>query len=94
MRISSLASILRWSCAAAVKTPVICLFGATDHIFWRPRTDDIIQFWAGNYQPMPQRNELDRNKRYLSVIPAEDVIAATEKMLPQNVQTDIRDVSL
>ena len=37
---------------------------------------------------------LYRNKRYLSVIPAEDVIAATEKMLPQNVQTDIRDVSL
>lgn len=80
--------------AAAVKTPVICLFGATDHIFWRPWTDDIIQFWAGNYQPMPKRNELDRNKRYLSVIPAEDVIAATEKMLPQNVQTDIRDVPL
>ncbi|HHL2825693.1 TPA: lipopolysaccharide core heptosyltransferase RfaQ [Citrobacter murliniae] len=81
--------------AAAVKTPVICLFGATDHVFWRPWTDDIIQFWAGNYQSMPKRSELDRNKKYLSVIPAEDVIAAMEKMLPQqNVQTDIRDVPL
>lgn len=80
--------------AAAVKTPVICLFGATDHIFWRPWTDNIIQFWAGDYQPMPNRYELDRNKRYLSVIPAEDVIAATEKMLPHNVQPNDRDVPL
>lgn len=69
--------------AAAVKTPVICLFGATDHVFWRPWTDNIIQFWAGNYQAMPPRSQLDRNKKYLSVIPAADVIAATEKMLPQ-----------
>lgn len=68
--------------AAAVHTPVICLFGATDHIFWRPWTDDIIQFWAGNYQTMPPRSQLDRNKKYLSVIPAEDVIEATKKMLP------------
>ena len=22
--------------AAAVKTPIVCLFGATNHIFWRP----------------------------------------------------------
>lgn len=36
--------------AAAVKTPVISLFGATDHVFWRPWTENIIQFWAGNYQ--------------------------------------------
>ncbi|WP_348251185.1 glycosyltransferase family 9 protein, partial [Salmonella enterica] len=66
--------------AAAVKTPVICLSGATDHVFWRSWTDDIIQFWAGNYQSMPERHGLDGNKKYLSVIPAEDVIAATEKM--------------
>ncbi|WLI78147.1 lipopolysaccharide core heptosyltransferase RfaQ [Kosakonia sp. H02] len=69
--------------AAAVKTPIICLFGATDHVFWRPWSNDIIQFWAGNYQTMPARRDLDRNKKYMSVIPAEDVIAATEKMLPQ-----------
>lgn len=48
--------------AAAVKTPVISLFGATDHVFWRPWTENIIQFWAGNYQKMPTRHELDRNK--------------------------------
>jgi lipopolysaccharide heptosyltransferase III, putative len=72
--------------AAAVKTPVVSLFGATDHVFWRPWTDNIIQFWAGDYQAMPERHELDRNKKYMSVIPAEDVIAATEKMLPQIAQ--------
>lgn len=69
--------------AAAVNTPVICLFGATDHIFWRPWTDKIIQFWAGNYETMPPRSQLDRNKKYLSVIPATDVIEATKKMLPE-----------
>lgn len=68
--------------AAAVKTPIICLFGATDHVFWRPWSDNAIQFWAGNYQAMPKRAELDRNKKYLSVIPAADVIQATETLLP------------
>ncbi|AFJ48933.1 lipopolysaccharide core heptosyltransferase RfaQ [Shimwellia blattae] len=68
--------------AAAVHTPIISLFGATDHVFWRPWSDNQIQFWAGDYQPMPPRAERDRNKKYLSVIPAQDVIAATEKMLP------------
>ena len=35
---------------------------------------------------MPKRSELDRDKKYMSVIPAEDVITATEKMLPQDAQ--------
>lgn len=68
--------------AAAVKTPLICLFGATNHIFWRPWSNNMIQFWAGDYQPMPPREQRDRNKMYLAVIPAEDVIAAIDKMLP------------
>lgn len=68
--------------AAAVNTPIICLFGATDHIFWRPWSERIIQFWAGDYQPMPPRAQRDRNKRYLSVIPPEDVIAAIDTILP------------
>ena len=33
--------------AAAVNTPLISLFGATDHIFWRPWSNNMIQFWAG-----------------------------------------------
>lgn len=32
--------------AAAVNTPLISLFGATDHIFWRPWSNNMIQFWA------------------------------------------------
>ena len=67
--------------AAAVRTPLICLFGATDHVFWRPWSDNMIQFWAGDYRPMPTREQLDRNEMYLSVIPAEDVIAAVDKMM-------------
>ncbi|HAU5608504.1 lipopolysaccharide core heptosyltransferase RfaQ [Citrobacter koseri] len=68
--------------AAAVDTPLICLFGATDHIFWRPWSKNMIQFWAGDYRPMPPREQRDRNEMYLSVIPAEDIIAAVDKLLP------------
>ncbi|UNH27248.1 lipopolysaccharide core heptosyltransferase RfaQ [Moellerella wisconsensis] len=75
--------------AAAVNTPIICLFGATDHIFWRPWSDNVIQFWAGDYESMPPRSERDRTKRYLSIIPASDVIAATEKMLPMNIESEL-----
>ncbi|WP_419879824.1 lipopolysaccharide core heptosyltransferase RfaQ [Citrobacter braakii] len=68
--------------AAAVDTPLICLFGATDHNFWRPWSKQMIQFWAGDYRPMPPREQRDRNEMYLSVIPADDVIAAIDKLLP------------
>ena len=73
--------------AAAVNTPIVCLFGATNHIFWRPWTDNAVQFWAGDYEAMPPRDELDRNKKYLSIIPASDVIKATEKLLPMNIRS-------
>ncbi len=71
--------------AAAVSTPIICLFGATNHHFWRPWNDNVVQFWAGDYEAMPTRDELNRDKKYLSVIPASDVIKATEKILPMNI---------
>ncbi len=67
--------------SAALKTPIICLFGATDHRFWRPWSDNFIMFWAGDYQPMPKREDLDRHHKYLSCIPASEVIEATEKLL-------------
>ncbi|MCW2257065.1 heptosyltransferase-3 [Providencia alcalifaciens] len=73
--------------AAAVKTPIVCLFGATNNVFWRPWSDNVEQFWAGDYEPMPPREELDRNKKYLSIIPASDVIKATEKVLPMNIRS-------
>ncbi|UBX44909.1 lipopolysaccharide core heptosyltransferase RfaQ [Citrobacter werkmanii] len=71
--------------AAAVDTPLICLFGATDHNFWRPWSKQMIQFWAGDYRPMPPREQRDRNEMYLSVIPADDVIAAIDKLLPSRL---------
>ncbi len=73
--------------AAAVNTPIVCLFGATNNVFWRPWTDNAVQFWAGDYEAMPPREELDRNKKYLSIIPASDVIKATEKILPMNIRS-------
>ncbi|MEH5099206.1 lipopolysaccharide core heptosyltransferase RfaQ [Atlantibacter hermannii] len=69
--------------AAAVDTPLICLFGATDHNFWRPWSKRMIQFWAGDYRPMPAREQRDRNEMYLSVIPASDVIAAIDTLLQE-----------
>ncbi|MFP1497130.1 glycosyltransferase family 9 protein [Escherichia coli] len=46
--------------AAAVNTPLISLFGATDHIFWRPWSNNMIQFWA-DPREMPTRDQRDRN---------------------------------
>lgn len=70
--------------AAALNTPLVCLFGATDHRFWRPWSDNSVVIWAGNYQPMPSRRHLDRNKKYLFCIPAQDVIQAVDALLPHD----------
>lgn len=67
--------------AAAVDTPLVSLFGATDHRFWRPWSQKMIQFWAGDYRAMPPREQRDRNEMYLSAIPAGDVITAVDKLL-------------
>ncbi|MEI7124826.1 lipopolysaccharide core heptosyltransferase RfaQ [Pectobacterium versatile] len=67
--------------AAALNTPLVCLFGPTDHKKWRPWTDHSIVIWAGDYQPMPERKYLDRNQKYLSCIPAQDVIQAVNCLL-------------
>ncbi|AOR61072.1 lipopolysaccharide core heptosyltransferase RfaQ [Pectobacterium parmentieri] len=67
--------------AAALNTPLVCLFGPTDHKKWRPWSDNSIVIWAGDYQPMPERKELDRNQKYLSCIPAQDVIHAVSGLL-------------
>lgn len=69
--------------AAAVDTPLVSLFGATDHRFWRPWSQKMVQFWAGDYRPMPGREQRDRNEMYLSAIPASDVIAAVDKLLAE-----------
>ncbi|KAA8997299.1 lipopolysaccharide core heptosyltransferase RfaQ [Affinibrenneria salicis] len=67
--------------AAALNTPLVCLFGPTNHKQWRPRSDNSTLIWAGDYQAMPERQDLDRHKKYLSCIPAGDVIQAAEALL-------------
>ncbi|MBA0218983.1 lipopolysaccharide core heptosyltransferase RfaQ [Pectobacterium brasiliense] len=67
--------------AAALDTPVVCLFGPTDHKKWRPWSDNSIVIWAGDYHPMPERKNLDRNQKYLSCIPAQEVIQAVNSLL-------------
>ncbi|MFP3029232.1 MAG: lipopolysaccharide core heptosyltransferase RfaQ [Arsenophonus sp.] len=71
--------------AAALETPIICLFGATDHQYWKPWSKNVIQIWAGNYEKMPKWHERDSNKKYLSIIPVKDVITAIKKMLPMDI---------
>ncbi|RLM28307.1 lipopolysaccharide core heptosyltransferase RfaQ [Brenneria salicis ATCC 15712 = DSM 30166] len=72
--------------AAALETPLVCLFGATNHQFWRPWSDNKILIWAGNYQTVPQRSEIDRKYKYLSCIPAKDVTKAALTMLSENTK--------
>lgn len=67
--------------AAALNTPVVCLFGPTDHRKWRPWSINHIVLWAGDYQAMPERRYLDREKKYLSCIPVLDVIQAADRLL-------------
>lgn len=79
--------------AAALETPIVCLFGATDHQFWRPWSDNKIIIWAGDYQTMPQRSDLDRQYKYLSCIPAKDVTKAAMKMLSKNMATSQPEIN-
>ncbi|KFX02778.1 lipopolysaccharide core heptosyltransferase RfaQ [Pectobacterium betavasculorum] len=67
--------------AAALDTPLVCLFGPTDHKKWRPWSDNSVVLWAGDYEPMPERKNLNRNQKYLSCIPAQDVIQAVNSLL-------------
>ncbi|EEB1617049.1 putative lipopolysaccharide heptosyltransferase III [Salmonella enterica subsp. enterica serovar Enteritidis] len=67
--------------AAALGTPQVCLFGATNHQQWRPWSNKAMLIWAGNYYPMPARKDLDRSNKYLSWIPPEAVIEAINIIL-------------
>lgn len=67
--------------AAALGTPQVCLFGATNYKQWRPWSDNAVLIWAGDYHPMPSRDELDRSKKYLTWIPEQAVIDAIDRVL-------------
>ncbi|HGY5077681.1 TPA: lipopolysaccharide core heptosyltransferase RfaQ [Citrobacter gillenii] len=67
--------------AAALGTPQVCLFGATNYQQWRPWSDKAVLIWAGDYHPMPSRDELDRSKKYLTWVPEQAVIDAIDMVL-------------
>lgn len=67
--------------SGALDKPIICLFGATNHHFWRPWNNKYRMVWAGEYQKMPTRDQLNRNYRYLSCIPSQVVINQIESAL-------------
>lgn len=67
--------------AAALGTPQVCLFGATNYEQWKPWSDKAAVIWAGHYHTMPSRSDLDRSKKYLTWIPTQAVIDAIETVL-------------
>lgn len=67
--------------AAALETPQVCLFGATNHQQWRPWSNKATLIWAGDYHTMPARQDLDRSKKYLTWIPEHIVIEAVDTVL-------------
>ncbi|HGY3368838.1 lipopolysaccharide core heptosyltransferase RfaQ [Citrobacter freundii] len=70
--------------AAALRTPQVCLFGATNYQQWKPWSDKAVLIWAGEYHPMPSRDELDRSKKYLTWIPEQAVVDAIDMVLHDN----------
>lgn len=69
--------------AAALKTPMVALFGPTKLIFWSPwqATGRIIK--ASDYGDQPNPDDVDTraDDRYLGAIPADVVIAAARSYL-------------
>lgn len=76
--------------AAALDTPQVCLFGATNYQQWRPWSKKATLLWAGSYHEMPVRDELDRSGQYLTWIPAEAVISAVNEKL-QDIKLNQQD---
>lgn len=70
--------------AAALKTPLVALFGPSKRVFWSPwqAIGDVI--WAGDYCELPDPDDIDTHtsERYLDAIPVQPVIDAARKRLP------------
>ncbi|MEQ9889279.1 lipopolysaccharide core heptosyltransferase RfaQ [Pectobacterium zantedeschiae] len=76
--------------AAALNTPLVCLFGPTDYKLWRPWCERYKQIWAGEYQQMPAKQSYDQTVKYLSCIPAQAVIQASEHMLQETQEENTK----
>lgn len=70
--------------AAALKTPLVALFGPSKLVFWRPWQAEGEVLWAGDYGQLPDPDDIDTNtqERYLDQIPVDQVIAAAKRLLP------------
>lgn len=69
--------------AAALKTPLITLFGPSKLFHWSPWEHIGEVLWAGNYGELPDPDDVNTNTqtRYLSLIPVEDVLNAVRGQL-------------
>ncbi|MEQ4924773.1 putative lipopolysaccharide heptosyltransferase III [Proteus hauseri] len=71
--------------AAALKTPLIALFGPSKLKHWHPWQAIGETIWAGNYAdiPHPDHIKTDTQQRYLSAIPVDVVFHAAKRYLTQ-----------
>jgi len=69
--------------AAALKTPLIALFGPSKLTFWRPWQAQGEVLWAGDYGSLPDPDDIDTHtsERYLDLIPVSSVIDAAKRQL-------------
>ncbi|MFZ4834686.1 putative lipopolysaccharide heptosyltransferase III [Rouxiella sp. Mn2063] len=69
--------------AAALKTPLVALFGPSKLTFWRPWQAKGEVIWAGDFGPLPDPDDIDTHtdERYLDAIPAQAVIDAALRQL-------------
>jgi heptosyltransferase-3 len=79
--------------AAALKTPIVALFGPSNLKQWRPWQAEHTLIWAGDYRPLPRVHEVDTNtgERYLYAIPAKDVMAAVDCWLEKAGRRGAKD---
>lgn len=69
--------------AAALKTPLVALFGPSKLFHWSPWQHIGEVLWAGNYGELPDPDDVNTNTqtRYLSLIPVDDVLSAVRRQL-------------
>lgn len=70
--------------AAALKTPLVALFGPSKLVFWSPWQAVGQVIWAGDYCKLPDPDAINTHtaERYLDAIPVQPVIDAARKLLP------------
>lgn len=69
--------------AAALKTPLIALFGPSKLTFWKPWQASESVIWAGDFGSLPDPDDVDTHtsERYLNAIPTQVVIDKAKRLL-------------